>query len=154
MLLLAHLIRQNEEWRNSRIKILSVASSEMARLQTERNPARLIPEIRIRSDILAPIRKKDKSISQMIHEQGKGAEVVIFGLAKPGGGWEDAYADPLEDLANDFSSRLFVKNSSLIIGELPSPTNGEDQTGHEWASARKNGKCALADRKAFGKGMT
>lgn len=131
MLLLAYLLRQNGEWRNSRIKILSVASSEMARSQTERNLARLIPEIRIQADIRVLIREKDRSISQMIHEQSKGAEVVIFGLATPEEGGEDAYVDRLEDLADDFPVVFFVKNSSLFIGELLSPANGEDQTGRD-----------------------
>lgn len=131
MLLLAYLLRQNGEWRNSRIKIMSVASSELARSQTERNLARLIPEIRIQADIRVLIREKDKSIVQMIHEQSKGAEVVIFGLATPQEGKETDYVDRLEELAGDFPVVFFVKNSSLFIGELLSPTNNDNQSGRD-----------------------
>jgi len=126
MLLLAYLLCQNGEWRNTRIKILSIASSEMARSQTERHLAGLIPEIRIQADVRVLIREKDKSIRQMIHEQSGGAEVVIFGLATPEEDKEAFYVDRLEDLAGNFPIVFFVKNSSLFIGELLSPANGEN----------------------------
>ncbi len=131
MLLLAYLLAQNGEWRNSRIKVLSIASSEMARSRTERYLARLIPEIRIQADVRALIREKDKSIRQMIREQSEGAEVVIFGLATPEEGEEVAYVERLNELAGNFPMVFFVKNSSLFIGELLSPVNGEDQAGRD-----------------------
>jgi potassium/chloride transporter 4/5/6 len=126
MLLLGYLITLNPEWSDARIQVLSVASSELVKTNTERYLEKLLPEIRIKAEAKVFLRSPEKSIRDLIHQESANAEVVIFGLAVPALGEEDAYAQRLEDLAGDLPVVFFVKNSSVFIGELLQP-NGEEE---------------------------
>ncbi|OEU61220.1 MAG: hypothetical protein BA870_00860 [Desulfuromonadales bacterium C00003094] len=121
MLLLAYLLSGNVEWRNARIRILSVASNPMAKEQTERFLAELIPEIRIAAEIEVMIKPEELSVVEMIHEESSDVDLVILGLALPEVGQEDAYAERIAELAEGLPSFFFVHNGSLFIGELVSP---------------------------------
>ncbi|MEZ4599932.1 MAG: hypothetical protein R2940_09090 [Syntrophotaleaceae bacterium] len=118
MLLLAYLISRNAEWRNARIRILSIASNPMAREQTERFLARLIPEIRIDAEIDVKLKSEGVSVRDMIHSESIGVDLVILGLAVPEEGQEKVYAKRLAELAEGLPSFFFVHNGSLFIGEL------------------------------------
>lgn len=121
MLLLAYLLSRNAEWRNSRIRILSVASNAIGKGQTEHFLARLITEIRIAAEIEVMIKPADTSVVEMIHGKSADVDLVILGLALPEQGQEDAYAGRLAELAEGLTSFFFVHNGSLFIGELVSP---------------------------------
>jgi hypothetical protein len=120
MLLLAYLLTGNVEWRNARIRILSVASNQMAKEQTERFLAKLIPEIRIAAEIEVMIKPEEVSIRDLIHAESADVDLVILGLALPEEGQEDAYAKRISELADGLPSFFFVHNGSLFIGELVS----------------------------------
>uniref|UniRef100_UPI003D815A41 Na-K-Cl cotransporter n=1 Tax=Trichloromonas sp. TaxID=3069249 RepID=UPI003D815A41 len=51
MLLLSYLLTRNPEWRDASIRILSIASNELMKQQTEKFLLQLLPEIRINADI-------------------------------------------------------------------------------------------------------
>ncbi len=121
MLLLAYLLSRNTEWRHARIRVLSVASNQMAKEQTERFLAKLIPEIRIAAEIEVMIKPEDMSVVEMIHEESAAVDLVILGLALPEEGQESAYAERIAELAEGLPSCFFVHNGSLFIGELVSP---------------------------------
>ena len=121
MLLLAYLLSGNVEWRNARIRVLSVASNQMAKEQTERFLAKLIPEIRIAAEIEVMIKPEEMSVVDLIHAESAGVDLVILGLAMPEAGQEEAYAARIAELAEGLPSFFFVHNGSLFIGELVSP---------------------------------
>lgn len=123
LLLLAYLLTRNPEWRNARIRILSIASNELMKDQTERFLAQLIPEIRIDADVEVTIRDENESIVNVMHRESAGADVVLLGLATPEDGEEEAYADRLAELASGFKSCFFVHNGSLFLGDLVTPEN-------------------------------
>lgn len=121
MLLLAYLLSRNAEWRNARIRVLSIASNKLAEAQTRRFLAKLIPEIRIDAEIEVLIKSEDRSVREMIHAESSDVDLVILGLALPEEGKEDAYAARIAELADGLPSCFFVHNGSLFIGELVSP---------------------------------
>ncbi len=59
MLLLAHLLQNNSEWREAKVEILSVASSEVMKTHTEQNLKRLLPQIRIRAEARVILKPAD-----------------------------------------------------------------------------------------------
>ncbi len=121
MLLLAYLLSRNPEWREARIRVLSIASNELMRTKTEQFLARLIPEIRIQADIDIKVRSEDFSVKEMIVRESGEADVVFMGLATPDEGEEEAYAKRLMDMVEGLPTCFFVHNGSLFIGELVSP---------------------------------
>ncbi len=123
MLLLAHLITLNPQWRNARIKILSVASNELMKTNTEAYLAELIPAIRISAEATVMLRQKDRKIRDIIHEESAEADIVFLGLDPPQEEEElEAYVERLNDLSESLGSVFFVKNASLFVGQLVQTT--------------------------------
>jgi hypothetical protein len=120
MLLLAYLLVRNPEWRDARIRVLSVASNELMKVETELSLARLIPEIRIQADVEVRVKSPDESVRDVIHAESAEADVVLLGMATPKPGEELEYAERLFDLAEGLRGFFFVKNNSLFIGDLVS----------------------------------
>jgi len=123
MLLLAYLLTRNPAWRGAKVRVMSIASGEVAKTETETNLNKLFAEIRMDVEAHVVIKPEDKSVRQVIHEESEDAEVVFFGLASPAVGKEEEYAERLEQLAGDLGTVFFVKNSSLFVGELLQPTD-------------------------------
>jgi len=118
MLLLAYLMTRNPEWRQADIRILSIASNEMAKQHVEGVLERLIPEIRIDAEIEVMIKPEGVSVRETILRESAEADLVLLGLATPAAGEEEAYARRLEELVGGLPSFLLVNNGSLFIGEL------------------------------------
>jgi solute carrier family 12 (potassium/chloride transporter), member 4/6 len=118
MLLLAYLLTRNPEWRQARIRILSIASNALMKERTERALAQLIPEIRIEATVEVTVKGEGVSVRDTIHAQSRGSDVVILGLATPEEGNEEKHARRLFDLADGLPTCFFVNNGSLFIGEL------------------------------------
>jgi potassium/chloride transporter 4/5/6 len=120
MLLLAHLLTRNRAWRDARIRVLSLASNDLMRAETERQLGRLMPEIRIRGEVDVIVKPPDVSVKDVIHTESADADLVLLGLATPEPDAEAAYARRLCELAEGLESFLFVKNNSVFIGDLVS----------------------------------
>lgn len=132
MLLLAYLLSRNTSWRNARVKVMSVASGEVAKTRTESYLKKLIPDIRIEAEPHVIIKPKELSVSELIQRESAQAEVVFLGLATPNPGEESAYAERLEKLAGDLPVVFFVKNASMFVGELlESPIEEFDEEEEE-----------------------
>ena len=127
MLLLAYLLTRNDDWRDSEVQVMSIASNDLTKAETESYLRKLIDSIRIEADIRVIVRSKDQSVREIIHRESAAAEVVFFGLATPETGGAADYADRLEDLAGELPTVFFVKNASCFIGEL---MKAEVETGH------------------------
>lgn len=127
MLLLAFLLIRNPSWSRAKVKVMSIASSEIARQQTENYLNKLIPEIRIKAEPQVVLKPKDQSVTDLIHEISAEAEAVFLGLATPEPGKEEDYAERLDRLAGDLPTVFFVKNASLFIGDLLD-TGGEKES--------------------------
>jgi potassium/chloride transporter 4/5/6 len=119
MLLLGHLLTRNPEWRSARIRVLSVASNEHMKVNTEVYLNRLIPEIRINAEATVMIRPKDRTIREIIHETSAEADVVFLGLDVPEDPETiDTYADRVMELSEPLRTVFFVKNATLFVGKL------------------------------------
>ncbi len=137
MMLLAYLLSCNPEWRDSTIRILSVASSDLMQRKTEDFLQQLIPEIRIDAQIEVSLKPEGISVKEMILRQSSDADLVLLGLATPEEGEEENYGKRLFQLAEGLPSCFFIHNGSLFIGELLTP-DGEDLTKSKLAEAKAN----------------
>jgi potassium/chloride transporter 4/5/6 len=118
MLLLAYLLTRNHEWRDAKVEVMNIASSEVMKTRTETHLDRLIPEIRIEATHRVILKPKDVPVAELIQRESADAEVVFLGLATPPDEDIETYADRLEKLAGDLPVVFFVKNASLFVGEL------------------------------------
>ncbi len=118
MLLLAHLLNSNPEWRGTRIEVLSITSSELMKTRTETYLSKLLPEIRIMAEVRVVLKPRDTTITELIQRESAEAAAVFLGLQVPDMGKEEAYAERLDRLAGNLPVVFFVKNSSLFVGDL------------------------------------
>lgn len=121
MLLLAYLLTRNPEWQHARIRIMSIASNELMKGQTERFLEKLIPEIRINAEVEVMLKDESEGVVEVMHRESKAADVVLLGLATPKSGQEETYAERLAELAEGFQNCFFVHNGSLFLGDLVTP---------------------------------
>jgi hypothetical protein len=118
-------LTRNPEWRHAKIRILSIASNELMKGQTERFLAQLIPEIRIDADVEVTLKSEDESVMEIMHRESAHADTVLLGLATPNPGDEENYAERLAELAAGFQNCFFVHNGSLFLGDLVTPEQVE-----------------------------
>ena len=127
MLLLAYLLARNPFWRGARVKVISIASNEFMKTQTEQYLQKLFPEIRIEAESEVIERPKDVNLREVIQQESAEADVIFFGLATPGRGEEESYAQRMDELSEGLGTVFFVKNSSLFVGELLTPDSMSDK---------------------------
>ena len=123
LLLLAHLLNSNPEWKGAKVEVMSIASSELMKTRTETYLRRLMPEIRIEAEVRVVVKPKDEPVADVIQRESAEAAAVFLGLQTPEIGEEEAYAERIERLAGDLPVVFFVKNSSLFVGELLESTD-------------------------------
>ena len=131
MLLLAYLLNCNAEWRDARIRVLSIASNDLMKTQTEQALAQLIPEIRINAEVEVMTRNEDDIIQDIIRQKSFDADVVFLGLAAPEEGKEEDYAQRLYSLVEFLPTCFLVHNGSLFIGDLVTPPQHEESLEEE-----------------------
>ncbi len=118
LVLFAHLISLNPEWRDARIYIKSIATS---RMMLDRNRAlldRLIRSARIRADTDVMLRPADVSVTNLICAESQGADVVLMGLRTVEPGEEEAYARRLAEFVEGLPTVLFVRSAGEFRGRL------------------------------------
>jgi hypothetical protein len=141
LLLLAYLLTRNRRWRGARIRVLSVASNQLMKENTEHLLAELLPELRIDADVEVLVKPQAASIRELIQAESREADAVLLGLATPEEGQEAAYAARLAELAEGLPTFFFVKNASLFVGELVS---AEGQTDTPKAPLPADGEAAAS----------
>ena len=118
MLMLAYLLSLNPEWDGTSITVKSVASSELARDEIEKDLERLLPRSRIPAESQVILKPADQTVTQVMHEHSSEAELVFMGLLEPNPGTEMEYAKRLLEISEGFPSVVFVRNAGSFVGQL------------------------------------
>ncbi|MBT4331657.1 MAG: amino acid permease [Candidatus Cloacimonetes bacterium] len=118
MLLLAHLLSINDEWKNASIIIHTIILREEDREFMLENVTEMINEVRIKAEPRIIIKPSDKSITEVIHENSRSANLVFMGLKLPQEGEEKDYVNRLEELSDGLKTTIFVRNSEEFAGEM------------------------------------
>nr|NIQ12119.1 amino acid permease [Gammaproteobacteria bacterium]NIR93641.1 amino acid permease [Gammaproteobacteria bacterium] len=125
MLLMAYLLSRNHVWRDARIKIMSIASNDLMKVQTERFLEQLIPEIRIKAEVEVMVKGEGEGVVDIMHRESAHADVALLGLATPEDGDEEKYAERLKEIAEGMPTCFFIHNGSLFLGNLVTPEQVE-----------------------------
>jgi amino acid transporter len=118
MLLLAHLLSLNPEWRGSKIMVNSIVKNEKESKTLKTSLTTLISEARIQAEPRIIIQEKGKAIHNIIHTHSSGADIVVIGLNIPEPGGEKVYAKRLNVLAEGLGTVIFVRNAGEFSGNL------------------------------------
>jgi hypothetical protein len=108
MLLLAHLLHQNPDWRRNEIRVLRIVSNEEAVEQVRNHLVELAASSRIRID---PVVIVGTDVSAAIQSTSRDAAIVLLGFEAPAEGDEAAFFQRMENLAGDLTRVLFVDSA-------------------------------------------
>ena len=108
MLLLAHLLVTNAEWRTRPIRLLRIAESDAATAEMTRHLEELIETSRIRA---TPQVIVAEDIAQTVQATSRQAAVAFLGFEAPDEGEEGAFFDAMERLAGDLKRVVFVDSA-------------------------------------------
>jgi amino acid transporter len=108
MLLLAHLIAQNQAWRSRPIRLLRTIENEAGHDEVLKHLNKLIDESRIRAT--AHVVVTDDPISE-IQKTSRSAGIVFMGMTVPDDDQAEEFYDRMEMLAGDLTRVVFVKSA-------------------------------------------
>lgn len=118
MLLLTHLLSLSSEWKNAEIVIHTIILVEEDREFMLKILKEMISEVRIKAEPKVIIKPKDKSVTEIIHEYSRKANLVFMGLDLPHEGEEESYVERLAKLSDGLRITVFVRNSEEFAGEM------------------------------------
>ena len=129
LVLFAHLLSLNPEWRDAEIQINSIATNEMIYDQSRHLLLTLTEAARIDATINVILKPEDATVQQVIHEGSAHADVVLLGLRGNEPGEEQAYAQRMTSMLEGLQTVLFVRNAGQFRGQLLGDTM-EEHHGH------------------------
>ncbi len=115
MLLLAHLLAANPEWRMRHIRLLRIAPSEAATQEMSRHLKELIETSRIRA---IPQVIVAENVAETIQSASRRAAVVFLGFEAPEEGRELAFFETMERLAGTLKRVVFVDSAGGMELEI------------------------------------
>ncbi len=118
MVLLAHLLSLNAEWRRASVTIKSIASSAESAERSREALDRMITAARINAAHEVILKPEDVTVSAVIHAESGQADVVLLGLSDPAPGEEETYAERLARLVEGLPTVLLVRNAGSFRGQL------------------------------------
>ncbi|MCD4680143.1 MAG: hypothetical protein K8S00_07130 [Bacteroidales bacterium] len=118
MLLLAHLLNLNTEWRQAKIRLRTIVFSEKEKNLMNDKLKTLIAESRISAETGVILNRNNENVIELMHKSSKDADIVFIGLALPELGNEIEFAKNLDQLVIGFKSTILVRNAELSEGEL------------------------------------
>jgi amino acid transporter len=118
MLLLAHLLNLNTEWRQAKLRLRTIVSSEDEQNPMNEKLKSLIAESRISAKCDVIIKKINENVIDLMHNSSKDADIVFIGLALPEKNSEEEFTENLDKLVIGFKSTILVRNAESTQGEL------------------------------------
>ncbi len=118
LVLLAHLLAQNAQWRDSEIIINSVATTEMIFEKNETLLEQLTTAARIDAQTNVILKPDGVSVKETIWEHSREADVVFLGLRSNASGEEEAYAHRINAMLEGLPTVLLVRNAGAFRGQL------------------------------------
>ena len=107
MLLLAHLLTQNLDWRKHEIRLLRVIPAEKARQDVVRHLSDLAQKARIE---VTPSAVVSDDPATAIQQVSKNAAVVFLGLGTPESGAEKEYCERMDQFVGCLQTVFFVES--------------------------------------------
>ncbi|MEA3446152.1 MAG: amino acid permease [Bacteroidota bacterium] len=118
MLLLAHLLNANTEWRQAKLYLRTIVSGKAEQKTMNEKLKTLINESRILAESDVILNNNNEDVIELMHKTSKNSDIVFVGLAQPELNHELEYAERLEKLIIGFKATILVRNGESTHGEL------------------------------------
>lgn len=118
MILLAHLLSLNPEWRQAKLRIRSIVASKEEQQPMFEILQSMISESRITAESEVILNEKNEDVPELMHRMSKDVDIVFLGLGLSKVNFQPEYAEKLDRLVKGFNSTILVRNAELTEGEL------------------------------------
>ena len=118
MLVLAHLLSLNTEWRQAKLRLRTIVSTEQEQDPMCEKLKALIDDSRMSVETDVILNKNNDNVIDLMHESSKDADIVFLGLALPESREDTEFAERLDKLVTGFNSTILVRNAESTQGEL------------------------------------
>lgn len=115
MLLLAHLLKSNDPWKDAMITVCSIVKSDEEKQKLVKEYGQIIPKTRIKAEVEVLIHDPQLSFTEIIHQHSSGSDIVMMGLSIPEQGMEKQYASRLTELSDGLKTTIFVFNGETNV---------------------------------------
>jgi Solute carrier family 12 len=111
MMLLAHLLHQNPDWRRNSIRVIRIVPKPEAQEEVRRSILDMATASRIRVE---PVVIVSDDVTAAIQSASRSASVVFFGFETPEEGEEQAFFERMESIAGGLPRVLFVSSAGGV----------------------------------------
>ena len=111
MLLMAYLMKLNQDWENANIRILSIVRNAEMKEKLDKGIQQLLPKARIQAKIEVIV--SDDDFIQILHKKSAHTDIVFLGLPEPQPGKEEEAAATLERMGQELKVAVFVQNNGM-----------------------------------------
>jgi hypothetical protein len=118
MLLLAHLLSLNADWRSARIAVKCVVSAANPSDWSESRLRSLLERSRIQAEPEVIADTGGLPVREVIQRSSAGADLVFMGLREPSPGEEVGYAERLAELVGGLPTVILVRAAGPFAGQL------------------------------------
>jgi len=118
MLLMAHLLNQNPEWKEAVIMVRSIVEQEEHQEHMAAGLKTLVDKVRIKAQTEVLVRPPDTEVAELIRQASQDSDLIFMGLMEPEPGQEEKAAEWLMQLAEGLSTTVFVHNAGKFAGHL------------------------------------
>jgi amino acid transporter len=118
MLLLAHLLTNNADWRRARVTLRTIIGDEAELEENQQRLDDLVQEARIQAHTDLIVKPPDRTVQQVMFQASQAADVVFLGLKIPEPEEDPTYAESLMKMADGFSATIFVRHAGPFAGQL------------------------------------
>ena len=117
MLLLAYILKLNDEWRNAKVRILKVVADESLREDAFRRITELMESARIEAEPVILVRENPgESVVGLLSEFSVLSDLTIIGMGLPLRGREEKFVERVDSLVSPLGTVLLVR--SVNVKEL------------------------------------
>ena len=113
MLLLAHIISLNDDWRGVKIRIMSIIRDQKNSEDRKDKMNKMLEAARIKAEVRLVDLREYENIQTVFKENSKNADLVILGLANPIVGMEMEYMKRIKELTENLPTTLLIKSINV-----------------------------------------
>jgi nucleotide-binding universal stress UspA family protein len=134
MLLTAFLITAHYRWRNARVKVLTVVSTDEEKAAANESLKQLLAEARIEAETRVILRQ-GRSIPDIMHVESDDADLAIVGFVLPDPGRPvEPFFDRMNRIIEELPTTILVHSAAnfegapvLLDGQHPTKPKGSDR---------------------------
>jgi len=125
LMILAHLLKSSQHWRNAKLRIKMVVKDEQGAQKARENLRRIINNIRIKADLVVLI-SKGRVFNDILKESSRDADLIFMGMAEPGRQFAKYYYNIHKNLDGLPTTALVLAAKDSAFGDVLVKSDGLD----------------------------